>query len=53
METLNAFFNGQFETRINSFRKFALSTEAMNKVKGGDGTIDIWIPDDNDKDKSN
>lgn len=48
MKTLNAFFNGQTETGINNFENFELSNALMNKVRGGDGTIDIWIPDDED-----
>lgn len=49
MKTLNAFFNGQTEnSTINGFENFALSSSEMNKVRGGDGQIDIWIPDEDD-----
>ncbi|MGC9344666.1 MAG: hypothetical protein ACP5E3_18310 [Bacteroidales bacterium] len=50
MKTLISFFNGQTEnSTINEFENFALSTSAMNKVRGGEGTPDIWIPDEDDK----
>ena len=49
MKTLNAFLNGQTKKgTISGFENCALSSEAMNKVRGGDGgpTTDIWIPDE-------
>lgn len=50
MKSLISFFGGQTENAtINGFENFALSATAMNKVRGGDGTPDIWIPDEDDK----
>jgi hypothetical protein len=50
MKTLISFFNGQTEnSTINGFESFALTAKTMNKVRGGDGTSDIWIPDEDEK----
>jgi len=53
MKTLNNLFGKQTGTSINGFEKFAMSnSELANVLGGGSHTPDIWIPDDEDKDKN-
>ena len=47
MKTLISFFNGQAEkANLNGLDKFSLSTFALSKIRGGDGHVDIWLPDE-------
>ena len=49
MKTLTSFFNKRTENAtLNRFEDSALSFNLMNKVRGGDGIPDIWIPDDDE-----